>query len=71
MRAVKVVIMRNDRGQSMGNAMVEFSSSQDADYVIKSLNNTDLDGRMVTFKLQGGGAGGAGGYRGGMGRGQQ
>lgn len=73
-RAIKVVIMKNDRGQSAGQAIIEFSSNQDAEYVIKNLSNSEISGRPVSFRFQStpsgysaGGSGGAGGY--GRGRG--
>lgn len=71
-RAIKVVIMKNDKGQSAGQAIIEFSSQQDADYVIKNLSNSEISGRQVSFRYQstpsyGGSSGGAGGY--GRGRG--
>ena len=37
-RAVKVALLRNEKGQSKGTAIIEFSSQQDADYVVKALN---------------------------------
>jgi RNA recognition motif-containing protein len=55
-RAIKVMIIRNDKGQSTGNAIIEFSSNQDADFVVKQLNNVELEGRQVYFKLHQGGA---------------
>jgi RNA recognition motif-containing protein len=36
-RAIKVMIMRNEKGQSKGSALIEFSSSQDADFVVQNL----------------------------------
>jgi RNA recognition motif. (a.k.a. RRM, RBD, or RNP domain) len=56
-RAIKVMIMKNERGQSTGMAIIEFSSNQDADYVVKNLSGTDVGGRQVNFKFQGGGGG--------------
>lgn len=76
-RAVKVVLMKNERGQSKGTAIIEFSSAQDAEYVVKSLNGVDLENRQVYFEYlkqsgtpsASGGSGGqgysTGGFRGG------
>jgi len=55
-RAIKVNIMRNEKGQSTGNAIIEFSSNQDADFVVKQLNNVELEGRQVYFKFHQAGA---------------
>lgn len=44
--------MKNERGQSQGNAIIEFSSQQDADYVVKSLNGSELDNRSVNFQFK-------------------
>ena len=44
-RAVKVALLRNEKGQSKGTAIIEFSSQQDADYVVKALNGQQLDNR--------------------------
>jgi len=68
-RAIKVAIMRNEKGQSNGNAIIEFSSSQDADYVVRQLNNIELEGRAVYFKFHGGAGHGGPSFRGGAGRG--
>ena len=67
-RAIKVLIMRNDKGQSNGNAVIEFSSIQDAEYVVNKLNNVELEGRQMNFKFQGAPSYG-GAIRGGFGRG--
>ena len=48
-RVIKLVLFRNDQGQSKGTGIVEFSSNQDADYVVKSLNGSALQGRTVSF----------------------
>ena len=55
-RAIKVNIVRNEKGQSTGNAIIEFSSNQDADFVVKQLNNVELEGRQVYFKFSQAGA---------------
>ncbi len=43
-RAIKVVIFKTDRNESKGSGIVEFSSSQDAEYVVKNLNGIEIDG---------------------------
>jgi len=48
-RAIKVVIMKNERGESRGSGIVEFSSNQDADYVVKQLNGVSIDGVDCSF----------------------
>jgi RNA recognition motif-containing protein len=73
-RAIKVMIMKNERGFSTGTAIIEFSSNQDADYVVKNLSGTNIDDQPVAFKLQSSGYAGvsSGGYSsgGGFGRGR-
>ena len=51
-RAVKVVLFRNEKGQPKGSGIVEFSSSQDAEYVVKALNGVDFESRQVRFEFQ-------------------
>ncbi len=59
--------MRNERGQSKGSAIIEFSSSQDAEYVVKALSGVEFENRQVYFDFQkssssSGGHGGGQGY---------
>jgi hypothetical protein len=65
-RAIKVMIFKNERGESKGSGVVEFSSNQDADFVVKQLNGAQIEGVACTFAFdrgfQGGSSGGAGGY---------
>lgn len=51
-RAIKIVLMRNETGQSKGVGIIEFSSSQDAEYVVKALNGVDFEGRAARFEFQ-------------------
>jgi RNA recognition motif-containing protein len=66
-RAIKVVIFKNEKNESKGTGIVEFSSSQDAEYVVKNLNGTDIDGVTCSFNFDRGSQGGAAG---GFGRGK-
>ena len=68
-RAIKVVIFKNERGESKGSGVVEFSSNQDAEYVVKNLNGVQIDGVACSFSFDRGSQGGAGGA-GGYGRGK-
>jgi len=43
------MIFKNESGQSKGSGIIEFSSNQDADYVVKQLSGTQLGARNVTF----------------------
>jgi RNA recognition motif-containing protein len=61
-RAIKVMIMRNEKGQSKGSALIEFSSSQDADFVVQNLYGSEIEGRQVSFDYQ---KPAGGGYKGG------
>jgi RNA recognition motif-containing protein len=61
-RAIKVVIFKNEKSESKGTGIVEFSSVQDADYVVKNLNGVEIDGVPCSFNFDRGSQGGAGGY---------
>ena len=71
-RAIKVLIFKNESGSSRGNGIIEFSSGQDADYVVNNLNGFNIEGRPASFSYekqqpQSYGGGYSGGYRGGRG----
>ena len=51
-RAIKVLIFKNDSGQSKGTGIIEFSSSQDADYVVNNLNGFQIESRNVSFSYE-------------------
>jgi RNA recognition motif-containing protein len=61
-RAIKVVIFKNEKGDSKGSGIIEFSSSQDSEYVVGNLNGAPIDGVPCSFFYEGGSQGGAGGY---------
>jgi len=70
-RAIKVLLFKNDQGTSKGIGIIEFSSGQDADFVVTNLNGFMIEGRAANFSYEkqqssyGGSSGG--GYRGGRG----
>ena len=68
-RAIKVLLFKNEQGNSKGNGIIEFSSGQDADFVVTNLNGFDIEGRPASFayERQQPSYGGGGGYRGGRG----
>lgn len=57
LRVKKVIILRNERGQSKGSGIVEFDNPKDADYAIKRLNGTEIERRAISIEYakQGGG----------------
>ncbi|KAH7926499.1 RNA-binding domain-containing protein [Leucogyrophana mollusca] len=66
------IVMRDrDTGRSRGFGFVTYSSEQEAQSAIASLNEQELDGRRVKVNLAnprgGAGGGGGGGYQGGGG----
>jgi hypothetical protein len=61
-RAIKVVIFKNEKGDSKGSGIIEFSSSQDSEYVVGTLNGAPINGVPCSFYYDGGSQGGAGGY---------
>lgn len=61
-RAIKVVIFKNEKGESKGSGIIEFSSTQDSDYVVGTLNGVDIGNVPCSFYYDGGSQGGAGGY---------
>ena len=65
---MKIAILKNERGQSKGSAIVEFSSAQDAEYVVNALNGISLENRQIHFEYQKApstSGSGSGGFRGG------
>lgn len=52
-RVIKLVILKNERGQSKGQAIIEFASTQDSEFVVTKLNQSIIEGRPVSFSYQG------------------
>ncbi|HHM20574.1 MAG TPA: RNA-binding protein [Bacteroidetes bacterium] len=70
------IIMDKFTGRSKGFGFVEMPNDDEANEAIRSLNDTDMDGRTIVVKQaedrsnrRGGGRGGYGGGRGGYGGG--
>ena len=68
-RAIKVMIFKNERGESKGSGIVEFSSNQDADYTVKQLSGAPIEGIPCYFSFDRGSQGGSS-MGGGYGRGK-
>lgn len=71
-RAIKVLLFKNEQGSSKGNGIIEFSSSQDADFVVNNLNGFEIEGRAANFTYErqqapSFGGSSSGGHRGGRG----
>ena len=61
-RAIKVMIFKNEKGESKGSGIIEFSSSQDSDFVVGTLNGAPIGDVPCSFYYDSGSQGGAGGY---------
>jgi RNA recognition motif-containing protein len=67
LRCHKILIIRNEKGQSKGNGIIEFESTKDADYAVKKLSGMDIEKRKVYFDYAKNNVGGGGGGNGGGG----
>lgn len=67
LKVVKLILLRNEKGQSKGSGIVEFESLRDAEYAVNKLHGSDIERRQICIDYAKAGPsakqGGGGGYQ--------